>query len=33
MSVTDTIYEHIVLDERNQPVIEGSRTKIIEIVN
>ena len=33
MSVTDTSYEHIVLDERIQHVIEGTRTKIIEIVN
>jgi len=33
MSATNTSYEHIVLDERKQPVIEGTRTKIIEIVN
>jgi len=32
MSITETSYEHIILDERNQPVIQGTRTKVIEIV-
>jgi len=32
MSITETSYEHIILNEHNQPFIKGSRTKVIEIV-
>jgi len=30
--MTETTYEHIVLDERGVPYIEGTTTKVIEVV-
>lgn len=30
--MTETTYEHIVLDERGMPIIEGTTTKVIELV-
>ena len=32
MSVVETRYEHIVLDENNVPVINGTTMKVIEVV-
>jgi uncharacterized protein (DUF433 family) len=32
MSVVETRYEHIVLDEKNVPVINGTTMKVIEVV-
>ena len=32
MSSTDTAYEHIVINENGVPMIEGTTTKVIEIV-
>ncbi len=32
MARTETSYEHIVLDEANRPIIEGTRMKVIELV-
>lgn len=32
MSNTETTYEHIVLDDRGVPVIEGTTMKVIELV-
>lgn len=29
---TETRYEHILLDEKNVPIIEGTRMKVIELV-
>ncbi len=29
---TETKYEHILLDEKNVPIIEGTRMKVIELV-
>ena len=30
--LVETRYEHIVLDEKNVPIIAGTRTKVVEIV-
>src|SRR6185503_6594680 len=32
MSNTETTYEHIVLDDRGVPIIEGTTMKVIELV-
>lgn len=32
MALAETKYEHIVLDDRGVPVIDGANTKVIEIV-
>jgi uncharacterized protein (DUF433 family) len=32
MSITETSYEHIILNKNNQPMIEGTQIKVIEIV-
>ncbi|MFQ5710069.1 MAG: DUF433 domain-containing protein [bacterium] len=32
MSVVETSYEHIILNEKNQAIIEGTRIKVIELV-
>ncbi len=32
MSVVETSYEHIILNQKNQPIIEGTRIKVIELV-
>ena len=32
MSGVETSYEHIIINEKNQPIIEGTKTKVIELV-
>ena len=32
MSIAETSYEHIILSEKNQPIIEGTKIKVIELV-
>ena len=32
MSIVKTRYEHVILDERNVPIIAGTTTKVIEVV-
>ena len=32
MSIAETTYHHIILNQMNQPVIEGAQTKVVEIV-
>lgn len=32
MPVTETNYEHIILNSKGQPVIEGTKIKVIELV-
>lgn len=32
MSVTETTYEHIVIDEKGVPLIEGTTMKVVELV-
>ncbi len=32
MSVVETSYEHIILNEKKQPIIEGTKIKVIELV-
>lgn len=32
MSIVETSYEHIMLNQFNQPIIEGTKIKVIEIV-
>jgi len=32
MSLVETTYEHIILDEKNNAIIEGTRTKVLELV-
>lgn len=32
MSVVETSYEHIILNQKHQPIIEGTKTKVIELV-
>ena len=32
MPATKTSYEHIILNKKKQPVIEGTKTKVVELV-
>ncbi|NIR50409.1 hypothetical protein GWO43_18025 [candidate division KSB1 bacterium] len=32
MSITETSYEHIILNEKSQAIIEGTKIKVIELV-
>jgi len=32
MSFIETRYEHIILNEKNQPIIKGTKIKVIELV-
>ena len=32
MSIAETSYEHILLNQKNQPIIEGTKIKVIELV-
>ncbi len=32
MSLVETTYEHIILDEKNNAIIEGTRTKVLALV-
>jgi uncharacterized protein (DUF433 family) len=32
MTVVETSYEHIILNKNNQPIIEGTKVKVIELV-
>ena len=32
MSIAETRYEHIILNEKNEPIIDGTRIKVIELV-
>ena len=32
MSIAETSCEHIILDEKTQPIIEGTKIKVIELV-
>jgi len=32
MSIAGTSYEHILLNQKNQPIIEGTKIKVLELV-
>lgn len=32
MPITETAYEHIIINEKNQPIIEDTKIKVIELV-
>jgi uncharacterized protein (DUF433 family) len=32
MSIAETSYEHIILNEKNQAIIEGTKIKVVELV-
>ncbi len=32
MSLVETTYEHIILDDKNNAIIEGTRTKVLQLV-
>jgi uncharacterized protein (DUF433 family) len=32
MSIVETSYEHIILDSQKQPIVEGTKIKVIELV-